>query len=130
MGRKPKCRTCVSYEPQQDGTILCEYSGKLIDPESAPMFDGGTCYERKEKKKLTPAELSLIRSKAGRMGGLKSGGGKGPVQTKTMNVRLHDHKVFVGYSQMNNCSLAEQFHVIAKKIVASHPELKPPDWID
>ena len=130
MGRKPKCKTCVSYTPQDDGTVECEYSGNVIDPESSPLFDGGSCYKRKEKRKLTPAQLSLIRSRAGRIGGLKSGGGKGPIQTKTMNVRLHDHKVFANYSQTNNRSIAEQFHVIARQIVTKHPELKPPDWID
>ena len=130
MGRKPMCKTCVSYEPQNDGTILCEYSGKLIDPESSPMFDGGACYERKVKKKLTPAELSLIRSKAGRKGGKAAGYGKGRAPTKQLSIRLHDYKVFSCYSQKNGLAFAEQFHVITRKIVANHPELKPPDWID
>lgn len=132
MGRKPLCKTCVSYEPQKDGTIRCEYSGKIIDPESSPMFgdEAGTCYERKSRRKLTPAQLSLVRSKAGRKGGRAAGYGKGRAPTKQLSIRLHDYKVFCGYSQKNGLAFAEQFHVITRKIVANHPELKPPDWID
>ena len=130
MGRKPKCKTCVSYTPQDDGTVECEYSGRKIDPESSPLYDEGACYERAPKKKLTPAELSFIRSKAGRKGGRKAGYGKGRAPTRQIQVRKCDHEVFFGYSQKNKRAMAEQFHVITTQIVAKHPELKPPDWID
>ena len=130
MGRKPKCKTCVSYTPQDDGTVECEYSGKVIDPESSPLFDGGSCYERREKKKLTPDELSLVRSEAGRKGGLKNGGGKGRTPTTTITVRLLDYRVFLSYAKSLKVSITESFHKTARAIVAKHPELKPPDWID
>lgn len=130
MGRKPKCKTCVSYTPQDDGTVECEYSGRKIDPESSPLYDEGACYERAQKKKLTPAELSAIRSNAGRKGGRKAGYGKGRAPTKCITVRMHDYDAFSRYSAGNRLSLAEQFHVITRQIVTKHPELKPPGWID
>lgn len=129
MGRKPMCKTCASYEPQQDGTILCEYSGKLIDPESAPMFDGGTCYEKKAKQKLTPAQLSAVRSKAGKKGGSKK---RGRVPKGQMQVNAIDLKVFSAYATMiQNDTLVATFHKkVTRKLVEKYPELKPPDWID
>ena len=129
-GRKPKCKNCTSYVPQPDGSVICEYSGKVITADSSALFDDGACYERKKKPKITPAELSKIRSAAGRKGGRAAGYGKGRAPTKQLSVRLHDYNAFSNYSQRNGFALAEQFHDIAKKIVIKHPELKPPDWID
>lgn len=80
------------------------------------------------KQKLSPEKLSLVRSAAGRKGGLKSGYGKGRAPTNTATIRRHDYLVFRNYAGKR--SLAETFHVIAKAIVAKHPELKPPEWID
>ena len=128
MGRSPKCKTCVSYTPNADGTVVCEYSGKSIDVESKPLYDA--CYEKRQKKKLSPAELSMVRSIAGKKGGKKAGYGKGRAPTKQMSVRLPDYKVFVGYSRKKNHAMAEQFHLVASQMLEEHPELKPPEWID
>lgn len=130
MSRKPLCKTCVSYQPQKDGSVVCDFSGATIEKNSQPLYENGTCYERKQKKKLTPQELSLIRSTAGRKGGRTAGYGKGRAPTKQMSVRLHDHKVFTEYSRKKGHAVAEQFHIIASEIVKKYPELKPPEWID
>ena len=126
--RHPLCKTCCDYRPQEDGTVICYYSGKAIAPDGSPMFDGGKCYERKGKPKRSPQEISAIRAAAGRKGGRKAGYGKGRAPTKTATIRQHDYLVFCKYA--GNRSLAETFHMIAKSIVAKHPEMKPHGWID
>lgn len=120
------CKTCRDYLPQDDGTVVCNYSGKIIDPDGKPMFDDGKCYERKPKDKPTREALSAIRSAAGRKGGRKAGYGKGRAPTNTATIRRHDYLVFQGYA--GNGSLAEMFHKLAKAILAKHPELKPEGW--
>ena len=84
----------------------------------------------RNKRKLSPEELSLVRSAAGRKGGLKSGYGKGRAPTRTATVRLHDYKVLVAYAGMKKSSIAGMFHLVAKSVVAKYPQLKPPEWID
>lgn len=130
MSRKPSCKTCVSYQPQKDGSIVCDFSGATIEKNSQPLYENGTCYERKQKKKLTPQELSLIRSNAGRKGGRTAGYGKGRAPTKTITVRQHDYEVFTAFAAMKKRSIAEQFHAIAKSMVDKTPQIKPKGWID
>ena len=132
MGRKPKCKSCVSYEPQEDGTVLCEYNGRLIDPNGSPMFDGGACYEKKKKKKLTPVELSLIRSSAGRKGGMRPKKKRGRTPKSQMQVNTIDLKVFSAYaSRIKQQTIVATFHDnITRQLVSKYPELKPDGWID
>lgn len=129
MGRKPKCKTCVSYTPQDDGTVECEYSGRKIDPESSPLFEDGACYERAPKKKLTPAELSKIRSAAGKKGGMKK---RGRTPKSQMQVNAMDFKVFSAYAlQIQGQTIVATFHnKIARQLVAKYPQLKPEGWKD
>ena len=126
--RHPMCKTCCDYRPQQDGTVICNYSGKAIAPDGSPMFDGGKCYERKTRQKKTAQEISAARSAAGRKGGRKAGYGKGRAPTNTVTMRRHDYLVFNAYAGKR--SLAETIHQIAKSILAKHPEMKPEGWID
>lgn len=130
MSRKPSCKTCVSYQAQKDGSVVCDFSGATIEKNSQPLYENGTCYERKQKKKLTPQELSLIRSTAGRKGGRTAGYGKGRAPTKTITVRQHDYEVFTAFAAMKKRSIAEQFHAVAKSMVDKTPQIKPKGWID
>ena len=130
MGRSPMCKTCVSYLPNPDGTVVCEYSGRIIDAKSKPPSLDTTCYERRQKKKLSPTELVLARSIAGRKGGKKAGYGKGRAPTKTMTIRLLDYHVIVAYARELNVFIAEAIHRIAKAIVKNHPNTKPTGWIE
>lgn len=128
MGRSPMCKTCVSYAPNDDGTIVCEYSGRTIDANSKPPFDDPSCYERKQKRKLTLAELSAIRSAAGKKGGAKTTGRK---QKHTIEIDKIDYDLFARYaSKVLGKTLVAAFHEEVVKIVEKHPELKPPEWID
>lgn len=129
MGRSPKCKTCVSYAPNADGTVMCEYSGKLIDANSKPLFDSGACYERRQKKKLSPVELSKVRSVAGKKGGLRR---RGRTLKSQMQINKIDFLVFSEYAKrVEKDTIVRTFHNrIAKKILLTHPELKPPEWID
>lgn len=130
MSRKAMCKSCVNYDKQQNGKVVCIEKGKEIDPESyAPIADGRSCYGREVKPSLTVEQLHEIRSAAGRKGGLKrKKNGRSP--TKQLSVRLCDYKVFSEYSQISMRSMAEQFHIVALEILKEHPHLKPPEWID
>lgn len=130
MSRTPKCKTCVSYSVDEKGCAVCEYSGHVIERESSPLYDNGQCYERRSHEKLSPSELSLARSNAGKKGGRTAGYGKGRSPTKQMSVRLHDYNVFSAYAKKERRALAEQFHVIMRQVVTKYPELKPDGWID
>lgn len=130
MSRTPKCKTCVSYRTDEKGCTVCEYSGHVIERDSSPLYDNGQCYERKERAKLSPSELSLARSNAGKKGGRTAGYGKGRAPTKQMSVRLHDYNAFVAYAKKKRRAMAEQFHIIMRQVVMKDPELKPKDWID
>lgn len=129
MSRKPSCKTCVSYQPQSDGTVICDYNGTVIENDSQPLFDGGLCYERKLKKKLSPIELSEIRSAAGKKGGSKK---RGRIPKSQIQINTVDFKVLSAYaSKIKKQTIVSTFHdIVVEQIVARYPELKPPEWID
>ena len=130
MSRKPFCKTCVSYQPQADGLFVCDHSGATIEKNGQPLYENGACYERKQKKKLTPQELSLVRSNAGRKGGRVSGYGGGRAPTKTMTIRQLDYEVITAYAKKLNYSIAEAIHKISKSITIKYPDTKPKGWIE
>ena len=80
-----------------------------------------------EKKKLTPEELSRIRSEAGRKGGRAAGYGKGRAPTKTMTVREPDYHIIVNYADAKQISIAEALHRICEGLKAKYPELLTTD---
>lgn len=132
MGRSPMCKTCVSYTPNADGTIVCEYSGAVIDANSKPLYQNekdGPCYERRPKKKVSPTELSKIRSAAGKKGGMKK---RGRTPKSQMQINKIDFLVFSEYARrVEKDTIVRTFHNrITKKILLTHPELKPPGWVD
>ena len=129
MGRSPMCKTCVSYMPNPDGTVVCEHSGRIIDANSKPLYEDGACYERKPKNKVSPTELSKIRSAAGKKGGLKR---RGRTPKSQMQINTIDFLVFSEYAKrVEKDTIVRTFHNrIAKKILVTHPELKPSGWVE
>ena len=115
--------------PNADGTIVCECSGRTIDANSKPPFDDPSCYERRPKKKVSPTELSKIRSEAGKKGGLKK---RGRTPKSQIQINKIDFLVFSEYARrVEKDTIVQTFHNrITKKILLTHPELKPPDWVD
>jgi hypothetical protein len=101
-----------------------------IEKSAQSSIENDTCYERRQKKKLTPQELSLVRSNAGRKGGRVSGYGKGRAPTKTMTIRRLDYEVITAYAKKLNYSIAETIHKISKSITIKHPDTKPKGWIE
>ena len=130
MSRKPSCKTCVSYQPQADGSFVCNLKRVTIEKSARSSIENDTCYERRQKKKLTPQELSLVRSNAGRKGGRVSGYGGGRAPTKTMTIRQLDYEVITAYAKKLNYSIAETIHKISKSITIKYPDTKPKGWIE
>lgn len=75
------------------------------------------------KKKITPEELSRIRSEAGRKGGRAAGYGNGRAPTKTITVREPDYHILVNYADAQQISIAETIHRICEGLKAKSPEL-------
>lgn len=119
------CKTCVSYR-FCDGVASCEYSGSDIDPNGRPLYDDGLCYEKKEKKKLTPVELSQVRREAGRKGGLAK---SGRILKSTIKVNRSDYEVFYRYAiTIRKMTVVAAFHEVAKQLVAKYPDLSSENW--
>lgn len=125
-----KCKSCKHFIPQDEETAKCEYSGKLIDAKSEPMFDEGACYSRIEPNAQIREELSRKRAAAGRKGGLVRGYGKGPTPVRQMCVRAFDHAVFSAFALKKGASLAGAMHILASTLVKNQPDLKPENWRD
>ena len=115
--------------PNPDGTVVCEHSGRIIDANSKPLYEDGACYERKPKNKVSPTELSKIRSAAGKKGGLKR---RGRTPKSQMQINTIDFLVFSEYAKrVEKDTIVRTFHNrIAKKILVTHPELKPSGWVE
>jgi len=93
-------------------------------------------YVRKTKN---AAELSAARSLAARSrkhnrGGRPAGSQKDPsmkvVPTRSLTVREPDYLVFRKYAFVNNITIAEATHRLAKSLLKNHPDLKPETWVD
>ena len=80
-----------------------------------------------EKKKLTPEELSAVRSRAGRLGGLKGGrkkgSGNGRAPTKTLTAREPDYNILSAYANMRGIAIAEAVHLLCLGIAKKYPDL-------
>ena len=85
------------------------------------------------------AELSAARSRAAKSrkhnrGGRPAGSQKDPSQkvvpTRSLTVREPDHHVFRKYAFVNNITISEAIHRLARSLLKNHPDLKPEDWVD
>lgn len=97
----------------------------------------------KEKKKLTPEELSRIRSEAGKKGGAKrklmgyagvgrkKGWTKDPalkaIPSRTVTVREPDYQVFVRLAGAANKPIVEFMHNVAEGLKKRNPQFFTPD---
>ena len=121
------CKNCNSFPRFATGVCKCAFLGIDVDPTSAPPPDKN-CWSK--RRKLTPEELSRVRSAAGRKGGSRSGYGQGRMPTQQTSLRKMDHDVLANYAQTKNISMAEAVHRICKTLVAKYPNLKTEYWRD
>lgn len=85
----------------------------------------------KEKKKLTPAELSAVRSAAGRKGGSAPKHGRPKVTRTQIQVARFDRDVLADYATKKDTTIAGAVHFLARVILQNNPDVKrPKDWID
>lgn len=93
-------------------------------------------YVRKTK---SAAELSAARSRAAKSrkhnrGGRPAGSKTNPelkaVPTRSLTVREPDYQVFRKYAFVNNITIADATHRLARSLLKNHPELKPENWVD
>lgn len=52
------------------------------------------------------------------------------VPTRSLTVREPDYLVFRKYAFVNNITIAEATHRLAKSLLKNHPDLKPETWVD
>ena len=84
---------------------------------------------KEEKKKLTRAELSAIRSKAGKAGAKKRHeNAKGRFPTHTTTIRKPDFDVLGALGDMRGYSRAEAIHQLCIGWIKNHPDKKPDGW--
>lgn len=83
------------------------------------------------KTKLTPEELSAIRSAAGRKGGLARKRDENKVERVQMQVKRIDRDVLMRYAGKKGMTMTDAFHFLMRVILQNHPEIKKPDgWVD
>ena len=81
---------------------------------------------QKDKKKLTPEELSAVRSRAGRAGAAARkarGECKGRAPTKTLTAREPDYNILSAYANMRGIAIAEALHLLCLGIAKKYPDL-------
>ena len=85
------------------------------------------------------AELSAARSRAaksrkhnrgGRPAGSTIDPAKKAVPTRSLSVREPDYQVFRKYAFVNNITISEAIHRLARSLLRNHPDLKPEGWVD
>ena len=121
-----RCKNCNSFKRTETG-CKCKYLGKPLSEDATPPPDM-ECWSKRQK--LTPEELSHVRSMAGRKGGKRSGYGNGGTPVQQTCIRKMDHDVLAGYAKLKKISIAESVHRICKSLVAKYPELKTELWRD
>lgn len=124
---KKLCKNCESFAVEEDGKKKCSFLGVDRDDFSIPPPES-SCW--KKRKKLSGDELSLVRSKAGKKGGSKSGYGNGGTPTQQTCIRKMDHDVLKGYAAMKKISIAETVHRVCKSLTVQYPNLKTDLWRD
>lgn len=91
------------------------------------------------RKTKNAAELSAARSRAAKSrkhnrGGRPAGSRTNPdllaVPTRSLSIREPDYNVFRKYAFLNNLTIAEAIHRLARSLLKNHPELKPEGWVD
>lgn len=123
---KKLCKNCESFAVDEDGKKKCNFLGVDRDDFSNPPPES-SCWK---KRKLTPEQLSFVRSQAGRKGGTKSGYGNGGTPTQQTCIRKMDHDVLKGYSALKNISIAETVHRLCRSLLSQYPDLKTDLWRD
>ena len=58
------------------------------------------------------------------------GDGGAIVPTRSLTVREPDYLVFRKYAFVNNITIADATHRLAKSLLKNHPDLKPESWVD
>ena len=123
-----KCRRCNSCKTI-DGKFRCEKDGAEIDSSSTPRFDDGKCWTVRQKK--TPEEISMLRSMAGKKGGMTPKKGKQKVPRTQMQVLRHDRDVIAAYAAKKKMTLIDTIHYFARYILQQHADIeKPEGWIE
>ena len=86
----------------------------------------------KKRQRIDPAELSRIRSEAGRKGGTAPRKRKrNKLKKVQMQVNMIDHDVISRYSRIRKKTMVGTIHFLARFILQQHPEIKPPSgWVE
>lgn len=126
------CKNCVSFNRE---TCVCGDDGAEVDPESRPRLNDGFCFNPRTPS--TGSERTKICSENGRKGGLAPHvrRGRKPDPNRLPRIQIQarkiDRDVFFEYGKLNNMTIGDVLHYLARVIVQNHPNIpKPKGWID
>lgn len=122
-----RCASCV----EKNGVKTCSVDGAVVSDEDRARFDDGKCWTKIVPKKKTRAEISALRSKVGRLGGLASGQNAKRIPRIQIQAHKIDRDVLFAYGQKNEMTIVGVIHHLCRVILQNHPDIKKPDgWID